>query len=271
MLDRNINRLFTFGCSFTKFVWETWPGILAYELDVPLYNYGQSGGGNLFISNTVSQADSFYKFNEKDLIIVAWSNVCREDKWINGWKTPGNIYTQNVWPKEIIETTDPAGCLVRDIGLIHLTKGLLENTKCQWYFLSMNNIINDLAQCSELEHYNFGNTQSFVKDVYHHVLKDIRPSFYEILWQNNLDNKINQNKKICPKFFDLHPFPSEHCKYLNGIFPDLISDSTIAKVEEKNCNLIDTINSLGDFNLYDTKNSLYEISCIKKSLPIKMH
>lgn len=271
MVDRNIDRLFTFGCSFTKFVWETWSGILAYELDVSLYNYGQSGAGNLFISNTVSQADSFYKFTNKDLIIVSWTSVVREDRWIDGsWKTPGNLYTQSFWPKKSLKMIDPLGCLIRDIGLIHLTKSFLEKKGCQFYFFSMNDLTEDLSQFGESIGNTSGNVQSCIKERYHDVLQDIQPSFYEVLWQNDLHRKIIQNKNICPNLSDSHPFPLEHCRYLENTLPNIISTDTITKVEEKNDDLIKKINSLGKFDLYKIGNSFYDISCMKRSNPIKL-
>lgn len=273
MIDKNINRIFTFGCSFTKFVWETWPGILAYELDVPLYNYGQSGAGNLFISNTVSQADTFYKFTEKDLVIVCWSSVCREDRWINGWVTPGNIYTQNVYPKQLVKSIDPLGCLVRDLGLIHMTKSLLENTTCQWYFLSMNDLAQDLVQFSNIENVSRvdSNFQNYIIQTYENVLQSIIPSFYKVLWNNNLENKINYNKKVCPTLHDFHPLPIEHCNYLNTIFPNIISNSTRLLVEEKNSTLIGKINGLRQIDIYGGVGKfLYDLSYLKKSEEIKI-
>ena len=57
-------RLFTFGCSFTSYHWPTWANILAYDYDIPLYNYGLNGAGNQFIFNMLMQADSFNNFTE---------------------------------------------------------------------------------------------------------------------------------------------------------------------------------------------------------------
>lgn len=244
---------------------------MAYELDADLYNYGQSGGGNLFISNTVSQAENFYGFNEDDLVIVAWSNVTREDRWLNGvWETPGNIYTQNIWPKQMLKVTDPIGCLIRDLGLIHGVKSLLERTECQWYFLSIGKITEDLAICHALDSVDLTDKQKFIHQTYEKVLKEIPPSFIEVLWQNDLEVKRKVNKEICPKLHDLHPFPNEHARYLDIIFPNFLSKRTMDAVEEKNHNLISKINELGDFNLYKIGDLLYDISFLQKSFKPKI-
>ena len=77
---------------------------LQMDLDIPFYNYGQSGAGNQYIANMIAQANAVHKFAPDDLIMVCWTNVCREDKWHNGqWATPGNIYTQNIYSVLVIK------------------------------------------------------------------------------------------------------------------------------------------------------------------------
>ena len=39
--------LYTFGCSFTKYVWPTWADLLLSQVDGE--NWGMCGGGNKFI------------------------------------------------------------------------------------------------------------------------------------------------------------------------------------------------------------------------------
>ena len=100
-----INRIFTFGCSFTDYAWGTWANILGYEFpDAKFYNFGKSGAGNHYIFNTLMQADSSYKFTHEDLVIVQWTNISREDRFLDTepeqdpnfiaggqWITPGKI------------------------------------------------------------------------------------------------------------------------------------------------------------------------------------
>ena len=80
LITRPPKRIFTFGCSFVEYYWATWAEILGKDLGIPLYNFGKSGGGNQYIANTFAQANAVYNFNEDDLIIVSWTNVCREDR-----------------------------------------------------------------------------------------------------------------------------------------------------------------------------------------------
>ena len=103
-------RIFTFGCSFTNYLWSTWANILGYEFrEAEFYNFGKSGAGNQYIFNTLMQADAAYDFTHEDLIIVQWTNVSREDRYFHAgaeilnstetshgaWSTPGNIYSQD--------------------------------------------------------------------------------------------------------------------------------------------------------------------------------
>ena len=61
----NYKRFFAFGCSLTRYHWPTWADIIAREIPES-YNYGQSGAGNLFISNQVVEANVRHKFNDTD-------------------------------------------------------------------------------------------------------------------------------------------------------------------------------------------------------------
>jgi hypothetical protein len=88
LINRPVRRVFTFGCSFTGYAWMCWPEAIAYDLNIPLYNYGRSGAGNQYIFNMLMQANNYYKFDENDLVIVSWTNVYRDDKFIkNNWVT----------------------------------------------------------------------------------------------------------------------------------------------------------------------------------------
>jgi hypothetical protein len=40
-------RAFLFGCSYTEYKWPTWANILKKDLDIPVYNWGLSGLGNV--------------------------------------------------------------------------------------------------------------------------------------------------------------------------------------------------------------------------------
>ena len=130
-------RLFAFGCSFTNYYWPTWVDIVAQELQIPYYNYGQAGAGNQYIFNKLMQADSYYQFDKNDLVIVCWTNVAREDRYAHGhWETPGNIYTQSSYDEKFVrQWADPVGYAVRDFATIKAVAGFLSGRQTQHHFL----------------------------------------------------------------------------------------------------------------------------------------
>jgi len=87
-------RLFTFGCSFTSFLWPTWADIIAYDLDIPYENWGMAGMGNVGIATRMLECDLKNNFTENDLILVCWSSFHREDRVMSDgfWHLGGNIF-----------------------------------------------------------------------------------------------------------------------------------------------------------------------------------
>jgi len=98
-------RLFTFGCSYTKYNWPTWADIIAYDQQIEFHNYGLSGIGNVSITSLMLECDLKHKFTDTDLILVNWSSWHREDrvdskgKWIQN----GNIFTGHHFNKKFIK------------------------------------------------------------------------------------------------------------------------------------------------------------------------
>lgn len=285
LISRPVNRIFTFGCSFTHYAWSTWAEIVALDLDVPLYNYGQSGAGNQYITNMVVQANIEHKFVEDDLIIVSWTNVCREDRWRRGnWITPGNIYSQHLFDDKFIqEWADPLGYMIRDFATINLVQHLLDNSKCQYHMLSMCDIESQVDQSAKklilLENDNI--TYKEIVKLYRVNLDSILPSFFKILWNND----IYHNKMIADcvlvgnKFSDGHPSPIEHFKFLQLIFTDhSFKDTTHRKVEQVQKNFINFILEMSTtrkkaFAIYEITNEelkkLRELTLINQSISVK--
>jgi hypothetical protein len=241
-------RLFTFGCSFTSYAWSMWPEIISYDLGIPLYNYGRTWGGNQFIANTICQANAKYKFNSDDLVIVCWTNVCREDRWVNGeWVLPGNIFTQNEYDSKWVEKfVDPLGLLIRDLASINLVNNLLKSTDCQSHFLSMMDIVYSADQWNvndsgfksfEKVNPETGQNINVLKEIlsyYQSDISKINKSFYEILWNKNIEQKLNvELERFNGYFQDGHPWPTESLQYLSAIFDDhKFKEATIKTVSD---------------------------------------
>ena len=224
-------RLFTFGCSFTDYRWATWANILAYELDCEFYNFGKSGAGNCFIANQVTQANNIFHFNKDDLIIVCWTNISREDRWVTGkgWVTAGNIYSQGEYDKKFVKHyANDIHFALRDFSVIDLTTQYLKNTN--FHYLAMCDVKNHINQWENCDQ----NRNAKIKRItalYQESLNIIAPSFYESLWHNNINNKWKKDwQDIHKNYSDGHPTPKEHLEYLQRVFTHSFSSRTVEAV-----------------------------------------
>ena len=256
-------RLFTFGCSFTRYMWGTWANALAQELDCQFVNFGKSGAGNHYIFNMLMQADAVYNFTHEDLVIVQWTNVCREDRYLpqaeNGpWITPGNIFSQEEYSQEFVKKYfSEYGAYVRDFAFIKAAHEMLKH-KTQWHFLQMCDILKQTDQWipnNREKNYRIDQMEEY----YNGSLQFLLPSFYQTLYNNNLENKFKNDRKIVhKKFQDGHPSPMEHYFFLKNTFKHDWKDSTDRQVEKTQAKWIklirDGINStIGPFYLFRMK------------------
>lgn len=229
-------RLFTFGCSFTNYIWPTWANIIAFDLDVPLYNYGASGAGNQYIFNSIMQADNYYNFNQDDLVIVCWTNISREDRYIQGaWQLQGNIYTQSYYDSDFIKKyVNEINSALRDFAMIKASYEFLKSKNCQYHFLKMLDF--EFIDQWTVEEEN----QQIIKvlDQYSNYLSKIEESFVKVLWNNDLTFKRIEESKISPNYIDGHPNILEHYTYLEKIFTHEFSENTKNKVQESNKEII---------------------------------
>lgn len=250
-----INRIFTFGCSFTDYAWGTWANILGYEFpDAKFYNFGKSGAGNHYIFNTLMQADSSYNFTHEDLVIVQWTNISREDRFLDAeptadpsftaggqWITPGNIYSQGTYDESWVKKYfSEYGALLRDLAFIKSAYEMLRH-KTQWHFIQMNDLVHYVdqwdtkisidpkyavegIQVQRIEH---------LRAMYSETINQLLPSFYDTLFNNNWEQKFEADRKLVNKNFqDGHPHPLEHYDYLKRIFKHNWSKTTNKKVGE---------------------------------------
>lgn len=233
---KNFDRLFTFGCSFTEYKWPTWANILALHYNIPLYNYGKCGAGNQYIFNMLMQADGFYNFNSRDLVIVQWTNLTRVDSYKKGeWVTPGNIFF-----KYDPNNNDENYFILRDFATIKASIEFLKNKNISYEMFKMNNFeYPNQFLLKKADEKNYTNIES----LYSTYLKIIKPSFYEILWDNNINKKFLNEKKLKIKnnFSDGHPLVTEHLKYLQTVLNIEFSPNIIQIIYETDNKLIELL------------------------------
>lgn len=218
-----MTRLFTFGCSFTRYLWPTWPDVIKYNFD-HYENWGLAGSGNMLIHNSIVECNKRNKFTKDDTIIVMWTSVDRDDRYIKGVWTPlvQQTLNYNIDNKFLDAILDHKGCVIRDIALISSTKVYLENLGTNFYFLSMNNIITPLTK--KLDYY------ADVYDLYKEDIKHIRPSMFDIVYKGAWDKQPSQ--KIM-KRADYHPTPDEAVQYLEKVLPEIQIQEPVRKIMKK--------------------------------------
>ena len=193
-------RLFTFGCSFTRYKWPTWADALAPQFD-QYYNFGKGGGGNSFILWSLAECDARHAISSNDTVIIMWTSRDREDRHCDGlWQTPGATIV------------DTYGSFIRDCANIHAAKRMLDGIGCEYYFLSMIDLsIADNSQEVELFHEP--------SQIYAKTLELVRPSVHLTIYRANWDYAAFNG--------DYHPTPQQHLNYLRYVLPELeVDDKT---------------------------------------------
>jgi len=177
-----MNRFFSFGCSFTRSNVPTWADILGANFDY-YQNWGQPGAGNSFIFYSVVECIKRNNINKNDTVAIMWSSIGREDRFVKGtgWITPGSIYNQNVYDKEFVKQyADPTGYLIRDLAHLSATKKILQSIGCRYHFFSVVPFsIFDDNNSSKFD------IESSIIDLYKDDLVEVKPSVYEIIFNND--------------------------------------------------------------------------------------
>ena len=219
-----MSRLITFGCSFTNYRWSTWADCLAPEFD-EFENWGQSGGGNHYIFNSVMEADQRRRFGPGDTVIVCWTDFNRDDRYVMGrWHTLGNIFNCPIYePKYLKDHYDERGYLIRDMAYIKAVKTLLENRPgITWRFLSMVEIWSRPGPNDTTMLYHD------VMTLYSDVLDAVLPGYDKTVFLNNWPKPGE----------DPHPSPEEHLAYLDTVLPGWVTKAeTRVKMQEESVNL----------------------------------
>lgn len=171
-------RVFAFGCSFTCWIFPTYADLIFKSCpQAELYNFGKSGGGNIFITNRITEANKKFKFNENDLVVVMWSTFARLDVWRKDvrWITPGNIFTQNlISAQSVKEVVDLDGMVIRDLSIIDVATVYLNNLPCD--------VIKFMSVPSKYDHMiNQEEYMESVVDTYKDTVEPYGKTFWEVL------------------------------------------------------------------------------------------
>lgn len=209
-------RFFAFGCSFTAYGWPTWADLVGTHFPNNYYNYGRAGAGNFYIFQRLIHAHISQAITKDDLVIIQWSGIMREDRYINGtWITPGGIH--NYYPKDYIEKyVYDRGFLIRDLSLITAAKSILDNIGCEYHFVSVGPIANE----NELWFDQINNIDDLIA-TYKDTLAAMKTSYIEVLGTDYYPRIVGGGNI---EITDAHPVPSEHYKYLEAVLPQWLPE-----------------------------------------------
>jgi len=214
-----MTRLFTLGCSFTRYHWPTWANILARSFEES-ENWGSSGIGNRGILERLVEINLKKKLTKHDLVIIQWTNPHRFDfhSDVNGWLGTGNIHNKNSkiprrWVEEI---WNERSFVMHTANFILAAKQILDSIGCQYYFLSMSDIISDINKYSDFNRYS--------EEL---LLANWKPPMHDWFVNSNLPRRsFSEPKKMLSygnfvkagsdfvKVEDQHPTPWAHYLYL---------------------------------------------------------
>ena len=261
-----MSRLFTFGCSFTQYLWPTWANILGREF-AHFENWGRIAAGNQFIFNSLIECHLKNQLGPDDIIGIMWTNVFREDRYVNNqWLTPGSIYNQTEYDKNFVKKfADTRGYYIRDLATIHATKLLLDSIGCRYFFLSMIPVLNE-------SEFDSSDPADEIKDLlpyYRATIDEIRPSIFEAVF-----NKDWWSRPFCEG--DLSVVKENYVKNAGADWPsfeDFINNKFDNVPQEVIKELSDTSRWNWDQLIYRTKRidihptPLEHLEYIKKVLP----
>lgn len=188
-------RLFTFGCSFTKYRLNTWANIVAKKMNVKeFYNFGVAGACNMFIGTRFSQALKFYEIDKDDLVMICWTDIDRESSMLNGmWRVKGGR-VGNAWNYDNREYTedDKSFYSQRDAMIIQSTYDTLKYHGIPFEMFSMTNLKKSMTPK--------------IAVLYHDTLSNLKPAMIDVLGEGPYEHG------------DVHPNLRQHLYYLQKTF-----------------------------------------------------
>lgn len=152
-----MKRLFTFGCSMTRYVWPTWAEMLGNEYD-HFENWGNSGIGNRAILERLTECIVNNNITEDDTIIVQWTEFHRFDIHLpqplmpEGWVQTGNLLHPSS-PKWIQQHWDEKSYIMHSLNFIKLGIVLLSSLPCKWYMTTFTDLKSVVDQYPQFTNY----------------------------------------------------------------------------------------------------------------------
>lgn len=183
-------RLFTFGCSYTKYSWPTWADIVGVEYN-SFQNWGEPSSSNMFIFFSLIECIKRNNINKDDYVAIMFTTLPRyvemvDNKWHhqqNAAVDPTQILRNLRKSIEIASNvfgsrpqyyeSDINGLMIKTAAIIDSIRLILDGIGCKYDFLS-------------LVEFDFNNQ---VKSLYADSINLIKPSAAEVLFNSNFESR----------------------------------------------------------------------------------
>ena len=213
-------RLFTFGCSFTRWKWPTWNDYIGLNFD-EYYSLGCGGADNKNILYRLLQADKKYKFTSDDCVMVMFTSfnrmsyVGKNDFWIHNI---GDLIDHNIKAHPIGKNYNFATAVYDSCIAIQSIESILKSKNVKYEFL----------QSMKHDFYNDDfEARGEIKKSLDYCLDLFK---YPVIENWCYENYDFMKEKVIWKdegIQDGHPPMKHHFDYVKEFFPQYITDKVI--------------------------------------------
>jgi hypothetical protein len=221
-------RIFTFGCSFTKWIWPTWANLLLYENEG--MNFGVSGSSYEQVLHMLLECDRKFTINENDIVIINFTTPIRWDLILpcSGkikWKSYGQT-TTSILSKYENELFCVEGLLYRSFNFIEMIHEYLKSKNCKTYYTSVNDFTKNYG--NYFEDFNFSNN---IENLSNHIKNKVPLTIQDIfsyLYPKTKLWRVTHTWK--DSGYEYHPLTLQHYEWIILCFPKEITN--LLKVNE---------------------------------------
>jgi hypothetical protein len=225
-----MGRLFTFGCSFTKYIYPTWADFIGTQFE-SYQNWGKGGAGNFFISSQLFECNQINNINKDDTVLIMLSGYIRFDiiNRESNFITSGNIYNQTFFDENFVynKWSEEFGFYSTWLYVTSMIN-FLEKIGCKYKILNAFDIRQregDIHNFDDFSKPRFKNCLEYLDKVCHEV------DLYKFSKQKN-DGGISHYKFKEDDIIDYHPTITMHHDFVKEYMPEFYNQKMFQLKDE---------------------------------------
>lgn len=226
-----MGRLFTFGCSFTKYLYPTWADFIGTQFET-YQNWGKGGAGNFFISSQLFECNQINNINKDDTVLIMLSGYIRFDiiDRKSNFHTVGNMYNQRFFDEDFVynKWSEEFGFYSTWL-YVNSIINLLEKIGCKYKILNAFDIRQregDIYNSDDFSKPRFKNCLEYLDKVCHEI------DLYGFSKQKNQQGIPHYKFKEYGDFEDYHPTISMHHDFVKEHLSEFY-DKNMSKLKEE--------------------------------------